>query len=71
MLDRVLESINDAALPEGEPRIEGRHMSVVVVPHKGKAPKPEATKAGGRKPDAQPQAPEAQPAPASNEAEQQ
>jgi translation initiation factor IF-3 len=41
MLVRVLESISDAAAPEGDPRIEGRHMSVVVVPHKGKsAPKP-------------------------------
>jgi hypothetical protein len=47
MLDRVLESISDAAAAEGDPRIEGRHMSVVVVPHKGKgAPKvPAASKA--------------------------
>jgi translation initiation factor IF-3 len=36
MLDRVLESIADAAAPEGNPRLEGRHMSVVVVPQKGK-----------------------------------
>ncbi|MEE8311886.1 MAG: translation initiation factor IF-3 [Candidatus Binatia bacterium] len=34
MLDRVLESISDVASPEGEPRMEGRHMSVVVVPAK-------------------------------------
>ena len=43
MLDRVLASIADIAASEGEPRMEGRHMSVVVVPQKGKpqAPKPE------------------------------
>lgn len=35
MLDRVLESITDVAAPEGEPRLEGRHMSVIVVPSKG------------------------------------
>ncbi len=35
MLDRVLESISDVAAPEGEPRLEGRHMSVIVVPSKG------------------------------------
>ena len=34
MLDRVLESIKEAATPEGDPRMEGRHMSVVVVPNK-------------------------------------
>jgi len=34
MLDRVLESIATEAQPEGEPRMEGRHMSVVVVPTK-------------------------------------
>ncbi len=34
MLDRVLESIADVATPEGEPRMEGRHMSVLVVPNK-------------------------------------
>lgn len=48
MLDRVLNSIADAATPEGEPRLEGRHMSVVVVPvkqptTKGATAKPEAT----------------------------
>jgi translation initiation factor IF-3 len=37
MLERVLASIAELAAPEGEPRIEGRHMSVVVVPQKGKA----------------------------------
>lgn len=37
MLDKVLESIADVALPEGEPRMEGRHMSVLVVPAKGTA----------------------------------
>jgi len=38
MLNRVLASIADSAAPEGDPRIEGRHMSVVVVPtQKGKA----------------------------------
>ncbi len=36
MLDRVLEQLADAAVPEGEPRMEGRHMSVVVVPQKAK-----------------------------------
>jgi translation initiation factor IF-3 len=36
MLDKVLESVSDIATPEGQPRMEGRHMSVVVVP--GKAP---------------------------------
>jgi len=43
MLDRVLASITDVAAPEGEPRLEGRHMSVTVVPQKGKAhvPSPE------------------------------
>ncbi len=35
MLDKVLESIADVASPEGEPRMEGRHMSVLVVPVKG------------------------------------
>ncbi len=34
MLDRVLEEIADVATPEGEPRMEGRHMSVLVVPNK-------------------------------------
>jgi translation initiation factor IF-3 len=34
MLDKVLESIRDVASAEGEPRMEGRHMSVVVVPGK-------------------------------------
>ncbi len=34
MLDRVLESIADVAKKEGEPRMEGRHMSVMVVPVK-------------------------------------
>lgn len=43
MLDRVLASITDVAAPEGEPRLEGRHMSVTVVPQKSKthAPRPE------------------------------
>jgi translation initiation factor IF-3 len=40
MLEKVLESISDIATAEGQPRMEGRHMSVVVVP--GRAP----TKAG-------------------------
>ena len=35
MLDRVLEMISDAALPEGEPRLEGRNLSVMLVPTKG------------------------------------
>ncbi|MFQ5477973.1 MAG: translation initiation factor IF-3 [Candidatus Binatia bacterium] len=34
MLDKVLASIADVASPEGEPRMEGRHMSVVVIPSK-------------------------------------
>ena len=33
-LDKVLESIAQEAKPEGEPRMEGRQMSVVVVPNK-------------------------------------
>ncbi len=32
MLDRVIASIVDVATMEGEPKLEGRHMSVVVVP---------------------------------------
>ena len=35
MLDRVLLSIADAATPEGEPRMEGRNLSVMLVPVKG------------------------------------
>lgn len=34
MLEKVLASIADVAQPEGEPRMEGRNMSVVVVPVK-------------------------------------
>lgn len=34
MLDKVLESIAAFATPEGTPRMEGRHMSVLVVPTK-------------------------------------
>jgi translation initiation factor IF-3 len=34
MLDKVLETISDFATPEGTPRMEGRHMSVLVVPTK-------------------------------------
>lgn len=37
MLDRVLEMIKDVALPEGEARLEGRNLSVMLV----------ATKAAG------------------------
>jgi translation initiation factor IF-3 len=33
MLDKVLESITDIATPEGFPRMEGRNMSVICVPH--------------------------------------
>ena len=33
-LDKMLESIAEYATPEGDPRMEGRHMSVVVVPVK-------------------------------------
>ena len=33
-LDKVLASIAEEATPEGEPRMEGRHMSIVVVPNK-------------------------------------
>jgi translation initiation factor IF-3 len=32
MLDRVVASIGDVSTVEGEPKLEGRHMSVVVVP---------------------------------------
>jgi len=38
MLVRVLESIADAAAPEGDPKMEGRHMSIVVAPQKAKGP---------------------------------
>ncbi len=34
MLDKVLDTISDFATPEGTPRMEGRHMSVLVVPNK-------------------------------------
>jgi len=64
MLERVLASIADSAAPEGDPRIEGRHMSVVVVPQKGKAPsaKHEPPKQGSQ-PGPAPAKQEAQPAP--------
>jgi translation initiation factor IF-3 len=63
MLDRVLESIASEATPEGEPRIEGRHMSVVVVPGKSKSPAKEPRGEGQQpkqaKAEAQPAKPEA------------
>ncbi len=34
MLNKVLESLTDVATPEGSPRMEGRHMSIMVVPNK-------------------------------------
>jgi translation initiation factor IF-3 len=34
MLDRVLEMIADVAQAEGEPRLEGRNLSVMLVPTK-------------------------------------
>jgi translation initiation factor IF-3 len=34
MLYKVLASIADVAQPDGEPRLEGRNMSVIVVPAK-------------------------------------
>ncbi|HXC50437.1 MAG TPA: translation initiation factor IF-3 [Candidatus Limnocylindrales bacterium] len=34
MLLKVLSTISDVASPEGEPRLEGRNMSVIVVPTK-------------------------------------
>jgi translation initiation factor IF-3 len=34
MLLKVLASIADVAQPEGEPRLEGRNMSIIVVPAK-------------------------------------
>jgi len=37
MLNRVLASIADVATPDGDPKMEGRHMSVTVVPQKSKA----------------------------------
>jgi len=49
MLDKVLESISESALPEGEPRMEGRHMSVMVVPTKSGA---SDAKSAGQKPQA-------------------
>lgn len=33
-LTRVLESIADVASPEGQPRMEGRNMSIIVMPLK-------------------------------------
>ena len=50
MLDRVLESIASEATPEGDPRIEGRHMSVVVVPGKVKAPAKQEARGEGQQP---------------------
>jgi translation initiation factor IF-3 len=38
MLDKVLASIADVATPEGEPKLEGRNLSVMVVPAKGGVP---------------------------------
>jgi translation initiation factor IF-3 len=34
MLAKVLSTIADVAQPDGEPRLEGRNMSVIVVPVK-------------------------------------
>lgn len=34
-LTRVLETIADVATPEGSPRMEGRNMSIIVMPLKG------------------------------------
>jgi translation initiation factor IF-3 len=61
MLDRVLESIANEAVPEGEPRIEGRHMSVVVVPQKSKSGKAESRGEGQPKPQARTEAPATKP----------
>jgi len=47
-LARVLESISDVAVADGTPRMEGRHMSLMVVPLKsptGGAAKPVKAKA--------------------------
>jgi translation initiation factor IF-3 len=33
-LNKMLETISDAATPEGEPRMEGRNLSVMLVPTK-------------------------------------
>jgi translation initiation factor IF-3 len=66
MLDRVLQSIADICAPEGEPRIEGRHMSVVVVPQKskGQGAKPEPRgEVQAPKPQAPAAAPRAKPQP--------
>jgi translation initiation factor IF-3 len=41
-LNKMLETISDAATPEGEPRMEGRNLSVMLVP----------TKSGGQAPTA-------------------
>lgn len=62
MLEKVLESIAEWATPEGEPRMEGRHMSVMVVPVKGG---PADGKSAGQKKQA------AKPAPSTAAAEKQ
>ncbi len=49
-LARVLESISDVAVADGTPRMEGRHMSLMVVPLKspaGAAVKQTTAKAAG------------------------
>ncbi|HYB97609.1 MAG TPA: translation initiation factor IF-3 [Candidatus Limnocylindrales bacterium] len=50
MLLKVLGTITDVAAAEGEPRLEGRNMSVVVVPTKQKPEKPEKSAAKPPKP---------------------
>lgn len=45
MLDKVLLSIAEFATPDGTPRMEGRHMSVLVVPNKAGTTKASPTAA--------------------------
>ena len=50
MLIKVLGTITDVAAAEGEPRLEGRNMSVVVVPAKQKPEKAEKPPKAASKP---------------------
>lgn len=69
MLDKVLLSIAEFATPEGTPRMEGRHMSVLVVPTKAGAVKAPAGAAPAAGPTAEPSAEPAPVAPPAKSAE--
>lgn len=71
MLDKVLLSIAEFATPDGTPRMEGRHMSVLVVPNKAGAGKASVAKAESSAVPARAAAPEpaAEPSPAAPPAE--